>query len=342
MRAHPPGPRHPGAVALVVTLALLLTLSLAAPATAAASSDRLTAGQQLAGGTTLSSTSGSHRLVMQTDGNLVEYARDDRVLWQSRTNGTSGARLVMQGDGNLVRYSRTDRALWHTRTHGNPGARLIVQNDGNLVVYSRSNRPLWHTRPDPGPLPAFRATVHPLDAATLARMPYSHRAGCPVAAADLRLMRLTHIGFDGRAHAGELVVHAGATAATTRVFSAMYAARFPVERMRLVDAYGGSDAASMAANNTSAYNCRAATGSNGWSEHAYGTAIDINPVQNPYVKGATVLPDAGSAYVDRAAARPGMIRSGDVVVTAFSAEGWTWGGSYSTLKDYQHFSRSGR
>ena len=98
----------------------------------------------------------------------------------------------------------------------------------------------------------------------------------------------------------------------------------------------------MAANNTSAYNCRRTTGGTAWSEHAHGRALDLNPVQNPYVRGTTVLPLAGRAYVDRARPRPGMVRAGDPVVRAFAAVGWEWGGSWTGSKDYQHFSANGR
>ncbi len=156
-------------------------------------------------------------------------------------------------------------------------------------------------------LPAYSATVAAIDAATLARMRYSHRPGCPVAAADLRLLTLTYYGFDRIAHTGELVVHRTAATDITRAFGALYAARFPIQRMLLVDAYRGDDNASMAANNTSAYNCRTVAGSTSWSEHAYGLAIDVNPVHNPYVQGTTVSPPAGRAYLDRGNNRPGMI-----------------------------------
>jgi D-alanyl-D-alanine carboxypeptidase len=121
----------------------------------------------------------------------------------------------------------------------------------------------------------------------------------------------------------------------------MYEARFPIRRMEPVDKYGGSDDASMAADNTSAFNCRPITGTTDrWSNHSYGRAIDINTIENPYVKGGTVLPPAGAAYLDRGDVRPGMIVAGDVVTTAFAAEGFGWGGDYTSLKDYQHFERA--
>lgn len=185
----------------------------------------------------------------------------------------------------------------------------------------------------------FRARTTPV---TAARLGSSHRPGCPTAVSDLRLVQLTYLGFDGAPHQGELVVHRAHAAALVAVFRRLYEARFPVQRMVTVDRYGGDDDRSMEANNTSAYNCRAVAGGTGWSEHAYGTALDVNPVQNPYVRGTTVEPAAGRAYLDRSDVRPGMVVPGDVVVRAFAAAGWEWGGDFRTLKDYQHFSASGR
>jgi len=202
-------------------------------------------------------------------------------------------------------------------------------------------------RPPLAPVGAFRRTgrsqpVFRTEAVTAARLGTSHRAGCPVAVADLRLVTVTHVRFDGRPARGQLVVHRDAAAAVVRVFRALLAERFPVAQVRTVEAYGGDDARSMAANSTSAYNCRRTTGGTAWSEHAYGRALDINPVQNPYVRGATVLPAAGRAYVDRSRPQPGMVLSGGPVVRAFASVGWQWGGSFASLKDYQHFSASGR
>ena len=185
----------------------------------------------------------------------------------------------------------------------------------------------------------FRAAVLPV---TPERLGSSHRAGCPVGSGDLRLLRLTHLGLDGRARQGELVVHRDVASDVVEVFRRLYDAAFPVARLHTVDRYGGDDDASMAANNTSAYNCRRTTGGTSWSEHAYGRALDVNPVQNPYVSGGDVAPEAGQQYLDRGNVRPGMVTAGDVVVRAFAAIGWGWGGDFRSLKDYQHFSQSGR
>jgi hypothetical protein len=196
----------------------------------------------------------------------------------------------------------------------------------------------------PAEIPRYQATVAAIDGATRGRMRYSWRPGCPVPLEDLRLLTLTYWGFDGAPHTGEMVVHRDVAGSVTRVFGALFDERFPIQRMRLVDAYGGDDDRSMAANNTSGFNCRWATGHAGvWSEHSYGRAIDINPVQNPYISGSgEVAPPAGAALADRSRRAPGMIHAGDATVAAFEAIGWSWGGAWTSIKDYQHFSSSGR
>lgn len=192
------------------------------------------------------------------------------------------------------------------------------------------------------PVPPYTGSAAPVDDETAARMTASHRAGCPVALADLRVLRMRHWGFDGRTHVGEMVVHADAAQAVVDAFGRAYASRVVVERMRLVDEYGGDDDASMAANNTSAYNCRTTSSGTSWSQHAYGRAVDVNPVQNPYVTSRGVEPEAGRAYLDRSDVRPGMAVAGGPLVEAFRVSGWSWGGTWTTAKDYQHFSANGR
>jgi len=185
--------------------------------------------------------------------------------------------------------------------------------------------------------PAYRASISALPAAVAAEMTgVSWRPGCPVPLSALRLVRLTYWGFDNAAHQGELVVHRDVAARIVRIFEKLYAARFPIRSMVRVDAYGGSDDRSMAGNNTSMFNCRYAWGTTTWSVHAYGKAIDINPVQNPYLPRGLVLPSVGATYLDRGRVRAGMIVRGDVVTRAFAAEGFRWGGD-RRQKDYQHF-----
>jgi D-alanyl-D-alanine carboxypeptidase len=187
--------------------------------------------------------------------------------------------------------------------------------------------------------PPFVGTVHPVTARDL---PHSYRAGCPVGPAQLRLLRLSYWGFDGKARVGSLVVRDRVAADVVVVFRKLYAARFPIRRLRKVDAYRGSDDASMAADNTSGFNCRFVSGTRRWSQHAYGEAIDVNPVENPYVQGARVSPPAGRRFLDRSSTRRGMAVEGGVLVRAFESVGWRWGGRWTGSRDYQHFSTTGR
>jgi hypothetical protein len=191
--------------------------------------------------------------------------------------------------------------------------------------------------------PPFRGTIARIDAGQAKWMTgVSWRTGCPVPLRDLRLLTLSHWGFDGRRRKGRLVVHRDVARDLVGVFRRLYAARFPIRKMEPVDAYGGSDFRSIEADNTSAFNCRFVEGTSRWSEHAYGRAIDVNPIENPYVSGGRTSHRASVPYLDRSRRRPGMAYDGGALVRAFDAIGWGWGGRWTSVKDYQHFSRSGR
>jgi hypothetical protein len=172
-------------------------------------------------------------------------------------------------------------------------------------------------------------------------MRYTYHAGCPVPLSKLRYLTMTYVGFDGRAHTGEMVVSARVASNVVLAFHRLYNARWPMRRMRLVDDYLGSDNASMAADNTSAFNCRPITGGGGWSQHSYGEAVDLDPLENPYINGSIVLPPGGARYLSRPYL-PGVIHAGDAAVRAFASIGWTWGGTWIRPRDLQHFSLSGR
>ncbi|MGH3138043.1 MAG: M15 family metallopeptidase [Gaiellaceae bacterium] len=181
-----------------------------------------------------------------------------------------------------------------------------------------------------------------IDAAQAKRMAgVSWRVGCPVSLRDLRLLTMTYMGFDGRTRTGRLIVHEDVARDVLGVFSRLYAVKFAIRRIVPVDAYGGSDFRSIEADNTSAFNCRYVDGTTRWSEHAYGRAIDVNPIENPYVSGGHTSHRASAQYVDRSRRRRGMAYEGGVLVGAFDAIGWGWGGRWSSVSDYQHFSASG-
>ncbi|HYK07824.1 MAG TPA: M15 family metallopeptidase [Gaiellaceae bacterium] len=184
--------------------------------------------------------------------------------------------------------------------------------------------------------PAFSSSIENV---RWAELRHSYRAGCPVGPSELRTVAVSHWGFDGKPHVGRIVVAKRVAPGLVSVFRTLWQAKFPIRRLQPVSAFRGSDDASMAADNTSGFNCRFVGGTSRWSLHAYGEAIDVNPVENPYVRGSTVSPPAGRAYLDRSRLRPGMAVRAGVLVRAFAAAGWKWGASFG---DYQHFSTTGR
>jgi hypothetical protein len=171
--------------------------------------------------------------------------------------------------------------------------------------------------------------------------------GCPVAIDDLRHVRVRYRDFKGRVRTGPLIVHETVATGVLGVFRRLYRADFRIHRIKLPPSYRPprpGDYWTSTRNRTAAFNCRPATGNPGsLSHHSYGWAIDINPLQNPYVSSTgAVLRRAAKPYVDRSRRAPGMIGPDDVVVRAFARIGWEWGGDWVTLKDYMHFSLTGR
>ena len=158
------------------------------------------------------------------------------------------------------------------------------------------------------------------------------------------MIHLSYWGFDSSPHTGVIIVNTLVVNDVVAIFRTLYEHRFAIYEMVPVDAYGGSDDAAAAADDTSGFNCRyAVTNPPGtsWSVHAYGEAIDVNDVQNPYVDGSTIIPPAGRDYLDRSNIRPGMAVRGGILVQAFASVGWQWGGRWNPGTDYQHFSKTG-
>lgn len=171
-------------------------------------------------------------------------------------------------------------------------------------------------------------------------MPLSH----------LRVLSVGYRGFDGRAHTGRLIVNENAVRPLTLVFRRLYALRFPIRHMQLADTYGRRAGRPPDGDFTAAFECRQASaspctgranrGTGSWSEHAYGEAVDLDPVENPYVGCGTTRDPSALPYLDRSRLRRGMVTP--AVVRAFRAVGWGWGGSWTgATKDYMHFSATG-
>ena len=191
---------------------------------------------------------------------------------------------------------------------------------------------------DPALMPR-PALVHPVSAAELGA---TWRPGCPVAPSALRRVEVDYLGFDGGTHRGQLVVNDDVVDDVIAIFGDLMRLRYPIETMRTVDHYpGAEDELSMRDNNTSAFNCRPLPGSDAWSLHAYGRAIDINPLVNPYIDSAGDLqPKTAARYLDRGRDDLGLLHDGDAAVQVFTSRGWRWGGDWSNPIDYQHFERS--
>ena len=186
----------------------------------------------------------------------------------------------------------------------------------------------------------YESSISPIPPDVLARSSWDE--ACPVGVDDLRYLTMSHYGFDGEFHTGEMIVNAEYAEGVVEVFAKLHEARFPIEQMRVVRAEEVDDHPTGDWNETTSFVCRPAVGSDNWSYHAYGLAIDVNPFHNPYLKGDLVIPELASAYTDRDDVRTGMIMPGDVVTGAFAEIGWTWGGNWNSLKDWMHFSSSGR
>ncbi len=180
-------------------------------------------------------------------------------------------------------------------------------------------------------------TVEPVTAAELGA---SWRPGCPVEPGRLRRVNVDHIGFDGQTHRGELIVHEDLVPEVIAIFGQLYRLGYPVEKIRTVDHYpDADDELSMEDNNTSAFNCRSIPGTNEWSPHAYGRAIDLNPLPNPCLYASGYFePRNAAAYLDRSRTDPGLLHNDDPAVHIFTERGWRWAG-YWTTPDYQHFER---
>ena len=173
----------------------------------------------------------------------------------------------------------------------------------------------------------------------------SWRKGCPVPLKDLRYLRVKHTDFNGNEKMGEIIVHKNVAQEVTQIFKDLYKIGYSVKKMRLVSDYKGSDWQSIEADNTSAFNCRSATGSKKWSKHSYGKAIDINPIENPYISRSGRISHKASlqyrkrvhrssTYADKA-----VLLKSDKATKIFEKYGWKWGGDWPVVKDYQHFSK---
>ena len=196
-------------------------------------------------------------------------------------------------------------------------------------------------------LPVFHSSIKPVPASVQREVTAGHHwhAGCPVKFSGLRLLTVSYWGFDNESHNGQLIVNANAAPSLAKVFERLYAMRFPIRHMALADEYGSQPADgditySMSCRQAVPSPCAGGSGTGTWSMHAYGEAVDINPVENPYVGCGMTRDKTALSYLDRSRVRRGMVTPS--VLRAFESVGWAWGGSWSgSTKDYMHFSSNG-
>ena len=198
--------------------------------------------------------------------------------------------------------------------------------------------------------PPFQSSIAPVPKAVQTEIVNAGlwHSGCPVSFSQLRVLTVSHWDFNGQKLTGQLVVNARAAAPLATVFRRLYALRFPIRHMQLNDAYGPKTVRPRDRDVSDAFECRQAVpspcsggkGTGSWSEHAYGLAVDLNPIENPYVGCGQTRERASRPYLNRSRLRPGMVTT--AVVQAFRSIGWGWGGAWSgSTKDYMHFSASG-
>jgi hypothetical protein len=196
----------------------------------------------------------------------------------------------------------------------------------------------------------FHSSAKPLPAPVKAQLKaggFWHE-GCPVGLTGLRLLTVSHRGWDGRAHTGQLIVNARAAGSLSRVFRSLYGLHFPIRHMQVADFYGPRKERPKDGDVTASFECRQAvpspcTGGKGtgtWSQHAYGLAVDVNPGENPYVGCGQTRDPTVRRYRNRSRHLKGMVTPR--AIAAFGAIGWGWGGSWAgNTKDYMHFSSTG-
>ena|SRR5579862_445028 len=197
---------------------------------------------------------------------------------------------------------------------------------------------------------AFHASSEPVSPPVRAMLVSSNHwhSACPVPISGLRVLTLSYWGWDGKPHTGQIVANENAVAPLTSVFRRMYALHFEIHHMQLTDNYGKASQLPKDGDVTYSFSCRDAvpspcsggTSTHAWSMHAYGDAIDINPVENPYVGCGQTRDKTAVSFMKRTPLRRGMVTP--AILAAFHDVGWGWGGSwYGSTKDYMHFSSNG-
>lgn len=249
---------------------------------------------------------------------------------------------VKPGDGAVIQrvrwnYKDDQNATWIVIELNSKAEGRLVRNDREIHVRFKPAETTADPKRADHPFQGRKSAI-PADVEEL-MMKSTWREGCPLRISELVLVEVSYWGFDDAPHTGRLIVHKNLGDDVIAVFKELYEQSFPIEKIRLIEHYQGDDGASMADNNTSAFNCRYVSGTQKYSLHSYGKAIDVNPLINPFVQNGRVSPAEGKKYIDRSKPVPGMIVQGGPCLEAFKKRGWSWGGDWKSMKDYQHFEK---
>ncbi|RWS49917.1 hypothetical protein CKA56_06980 [Arcobacter venerupis] len=168
---------------------------------------------------------------------------------------------------------------------------------------------------------------------------------CPVSLDELRIVNVKYLGFDNNIYLGDIIVHKDLAFEVFEIFKELFEISYAIKQIIPIEKYNGDDFASIEADNTSAFNCRKAEGSQKYSKHSYGKAIDLNPLENPYVySNGTTSHEASQKYLirksnDDSIENKAVLTSSSKAVQIFKKYGWKWGGDWKNIKDYQHFQK---
>lgn len=238
-----------------------------------------------------------------------------------------GKRSILVSIFLILAWTLANAIFWEKELSVSPAGNIEVIDDSYQMDLSQDDIN-----------PVFKKEVLPQDIINKITG-VSWQKEAPVGLEDLSYLTITYWDFDEKEQLGELIVHRKVAQEVLEIFEEIYNAKYPIAKMRLVDEYNADDNLSMEDNNTHAFNYRMVEGTQVTSTHGYGLAIDINPVQNPYIVGDIVLPSEGKKYLQRKDIRKGMIVKGDAYYNAFISRGWTWGGDWTRIKDYHHFEK---
>ena len=285
---------------------------------------------------------------------LADYARkhpDLAYAHHKKEKGTQKTANSAQGKSHSSSTSKGGLGASAT-SQGNPGASTFSQGKPIASASSQTGAPVSGEKASPDQVlykdgfsyePLSEEIILRIAGLSYPRDSITNPAKDVIPLQDLRYVKIRYVDFDGKKQNGELICNQKIAQDLVEIFSELYDRQYPLASVRLVDDFGGDDLASMEADNTSCFNFREVTSSGGGrhklSLHAYGLAVDLNPLYNPYVKKGKILPQSAKPYANRKNANPYRIDHEDLAYQLFTSHGFTWGGDWKSLKDYQHFEK---